>query len=68
MSKGEQVIGSFNPSSDSAVDEIKGAAIKLINVIDGAIGDGRRKTATINQVEQAQMMAVKELFQPCELS
>lgn len=58
----EKVIGSFNPSDSDVVTNIKTSAKALIEDIDQACPDGRRKTVAITQVEQAAMMAVKSLF------
>ena len=63
-SKGESIIGDFNPSDHPSVVSIKMTAANLINVIDDEIPDGRRKTQAFNNIEQAQMLAIKELFQP----
>ena len=59
----DQVIGSFNPSENEAVDRIKMAARELVDAIDGFCPDGRRKDSAVTQIELAQMIAVKSLFQ-----
>ena len=63
MSKGEQIIGG-NPSGSLAVDQIKRSSIQLIDIIDESIPDSRRKAEAISKIEIAQMLAVRELFQP----
>lgn len=62
MSKGEEVIGSFNPNGNPDVEAIKKKSIELINLIEELGKDPRRKAIAITGVEQAQMMAVKSLF------
>lgn len=62
MSKGEEIIGTFNPNGNPDVEAIKSKAIELINLIDELGKDPRRKAAAITDVEKAQMMAVKSLF------
>lgn len=62
MSKGEQIIGKFNLSSDEDVDLIKSKAIELINLIEDKGKDPRRKAAAITQIEFGVMMGVKSLF------
>ena len=58
----EYYIGSFNPSDDPAVTEIKDAAKQLIHLIQAHCPVGRRASAACTGVEQAQMIAVKSLF------
>ena len=62
MSKGEQIIGTFNPSSEQDVDLIKQKAIELVNLIEEKGKDQRRKAAAITQIELGVMMGVKSLF------
>lgn len=62
MTKGEEIIGSFNPSGEAPVDEIKSKAIELVNAIEELGKDPRRKAAAITQIELGVMMAVKSLF------
>lgn len=62
MTKGEQIIGTFNPSSEQDVDLIKQKAIELVNLIEEKGKDPRRKAAAITQIEFGVMMAVKSLF------
>lgn len=58
----EYYIGSFNPSDDPAVTEIKDAAKNLIKMIQTHCPVGRRASAACTGIEQAQMIAVKSLF------
>lgn len=62
LSKGEQIIGTFNPSSEQDVDLIKQKAIELVNLIEEKGKDPRRKAAAITQIELGVMMGVKSLF------
>ena len=62
MSKGEQIIGTFNAESRSDVDKIKEKAIELVNLIEELGKDPRRKAAAITDIEKGVMMAVKSLF------
>ena len=62
MTKGEEIIGKFNPSSNESVDKIKQKATELVDLIEELGKDPRRKAAAITDVEKAQMMAVKSLF------
>jgi len=62
MTKGEQIIGKFNPSSEEGVDLIKQKAIELVNLIEENGKDPRRKAAAITQIEFGVMMGVKSLF------
>lgn len=62
--KGEDIIGRFNPGNLQAVDEIKLCAIDMINVIEAnREADPRRKAKSYTDIETAQMFAVKSLFQ-----
>jgi len=61
-SKGAQVIGQFNPSGNTQVEEIKLRAAQLINCINAFGKDPRRVATAITDIEKAQMMAVKSLF------
>lgn len=62
--KGEEIIGRFNPGNLQAVDEIKLCAIDMINVIEAnKEADPRRKAKAYTDIETAQMFAVKSLFQ-----
>jgi hypothetical protein len=62
MTKGEEIIGKFNSENRTDVDNIKGKAIELINLIDALGKDSRRKSTAITDIEKATMMAVKSLF------
>lgn len=62
MSKGLELIGSFNSEGRGDVDEIKELSSKLIDLIDQACPDGRRKSIALTNIETAQMFAVKSLF------
>lgn len=61
LTKGEEIIGRFNPSNDECIDEIKLEAITLINTIDSYKGNPRRVSTSITDIEKATMMAVKSL-------
>lgn len=58
----EYFIGSFNPSDDPAVTEIKEAAKNFITIIQAHCPPGRRVSAACTCIENAGMMAVKSLF------
>ena len=60
--RGEELIGNFNPNEDPRVEEIKNRATQLINCIDAFGNDPRRKSIAITEIESAQMFAVKSLF------
>lgn len=62
MTKGEQIIGSFNASGEAAVDKIKAKAIELIDLIEVEGKDPRRKSMAISEIEKGTMLAVKSLF------
>lgn len=62
MTKGEEIIGTFNTSGSEAVDAIKQKATELINLIDEHGKDPRRKATAITNIEQGTMWAVKSLF------
>lgn len=62
QTKGEQIIGTFNPSGDDAINLIKTKAAELINLIEDAGRCPRRKAAAITDIEKGAMMAVKSLF------
>lgn len=62
LSKGEQIIDTFNPSGNKDVETIKLSAIELINNIEKLGLDPRRKAAAITQIELGVMMGVKSLF------
>lgn len=62
MSKGLQVVGTFNPNNEDAVTRIKQKAVELIDLIEELGKCPRRKSIAITDVEKAQMMAVKSLF------
>lgn len=61
-SKGEQIIGVFNPNDRADVYEIKSKAIELVNLIEEYGKDPRRKAAAITDIEKGTMMAIKSLF------
>lgn len=66
---GEKAVGlSFNPSGDSAVDEIKGLYAKIIDKMADLRADaghspdqGRLASIAITEAQSAQMWAVKAL-------
>lgn len=62
MSKGKEIIGTFNVSNKGEVDLIKEKASELVNLIDKYGKDPRRKAIAITNVEQGTMMAVKSIF------
>lgn len=62
VSKGEQIIGTFNSENRNDVDLIKEKAIELVNLIEDKGKDPRRKAAAITQIELGVMMGVKSLF------
>lgn len=62
QTKGEQIIGRFNASGKSEVDEIKLEAITLINSIDAVAKDQRRASIAYTEIEKGVMMAIKSLF------
>ena len=62
MSKGKEVIGTFNVSDKSEVDLIKEKASELIDLIDKYGVEERRKNLAIDHIEAGTMFAVKSLF------
>lgn len=62
MTKGEEIIGTFNSESRSEVDQIKGKAIELVNLVEELGKNPRRKATAITDIEKGVMMAVKSLF------
>lgn len=62
LSKGEQIIGKFNPSGSPEVEAIKTSAIELINKIEKLGKDPRRKAIAFTEIETGVMFAVKSLF------
>lgn len=69
MTEGEYRVGkSFNPSGDSAVDNIKAKAaafIDLLHPLATARGPGAREAAiAMTEIESAAMWAVKAVTKP----
>lgn len=62
MSRGKEVIGTFNVSDKSEVDIIKEKAAELVDLIDKYGVDARRKNLAISHIETGAMFAVKSLF------
>ncbi|MGL5262082.1 MAG: DUF7681 family protein [Bacteroides sp.] len=62
MSRGLEVVGTFNVSNKNEVDLIKEKAIELIDLIVEYGNSPRRNEVAINLIEQAQMMGVKSIF------
>ena len=62
MSKGVEVIGSFNSSTKVEVDLIKEKAIELVDLIEKHGVDGHRKDNSIDYIEVGVMLAIKSLF------
>lgn len=62
MSKGTEIIGTFNNENRSDVDEIKAKASELVDLIEALGKDPRRKATAITDIEKGTMMAVKSLF------
>lgn len=62
MSKGEEIIGTFNVNENPDVRTIKESAIELINKIEVLGKDPRRKATAYTEIEKGVMMAVKSLF------
>ena len=62
MTRGQEIIGTFNVSSKNEVDLIKRKAAELIDLIEVYGKCPRRKAIAITGIEQAQMMAVKSIF------
>lgn len=63
MTKGQEIIGTFNPNEEESVNQIKSKATDLIDLIDSlVVNDPRRKATAITHIETAQMFAVKGLF------
>lgn len=60
-SKGEEIIGLFGTDNDDVM-RLKFSAINFIDTVDTLVNDPRRKAIAITSIEQAQMMAVKGLF------
>ncbi|PWE50072.1 hypothetical protein DEM26_08970 [Thioclava sp. NG1] len=74
QSKGQYRVGiSFNPSSDTAVDRIKGLAAELIDLVEQIPSDretaqgneaGRLKALAQSAIEEGAMWAVKAQTKP----
>lgn len=62
MSKGIEIIGTFNSENLTAVDRIKQKAIDLVDLIEYLGIDSRRKSMAISNIEIGTMLAVKSLF------
>lgn len=62
MSKGKEIIGTFNVSSKSEVDLIKEKASELVDLINKYGKDERRKQLAIDRIEFGTMMGVKSIF------
>lgn len=62
LTKGEELIGNFNPNDNPKVAEIKNRATQLINCIDAFGLEPRRKSIAFTEIEKGQMFAVKSLF------
>lgn len=62
MTKGEEIIGKFNPNSVESVDLIKQKAIELVNIIEEVGKCPRRKATSYTDIEKGTMMAVKSLY------
>lgn len=62
MTKGTEIIGTFNNENRSDVDRIKEKASELVDLIEDLGKDPRRKAAAITDIEKGTMMAVKSLF------
>lgn len=60
--KGEEIIGNFNPGFNDNVAELKLQATSLINFIEKEGKDPRRKAKSYTDIEQGLMFAVKSLF------
>lgn len=62
ITKGEEIIGNFNPSNVQAVDEIKLEAITLINTAQSHSKEPRRFAKGCTDIETGTMFFVKSLF------
>lgn len=60
--RGELIIGTFNASSEEAVNNIKQKAIELVDLIEEQGKCPRRKAIAITQIELGVMMGIKSLF------
>jgi hypothetical protein len=67
MTKGQQIVGGFNPTGNPDVDAIKVKAAELIDLIDQAtpasvLYGTRAQDRAIDMVEEAAMLAVKAVM------
>lgn len=62
ITKGEEIIGTFNPNENPDVKTIKQSATELINKIEALGKDPRRKAIAYTQIELGTMAAIKSLF------
>lgn len=63
MSKGKEIIGTFNAEGKEAIDQIKQKAAELVNLIEAAVeNDPRRKALAITHIETGVMFGVKGMF------
>lgn len=62
MSKGVEIIGTFNSDNSNHIDEIKKKAAELIDLIDTHSKCKRRAAIAFTGIEQATMMGVKSTF------
>lgn len=62
LTKGEEIIGSFNPSGNDIAEETKLLSIALINFVETVGKCPRRKAKAITDIETGTMFAVKSIF------
>lgn len=61
-SKGEKIIGSFNPSGNPQIEKLKQDFANLIDQVDALEGNGRCKSVSITHIQTAKFFAVDSLF------
>lgn len=67
MSKGQKIIGTFNPSGNPEVDAIKEKAAELIDLIHSSspatiLYGFPAKDRAVNKIEEGTMLAVKSIM------
>lgn len=63
MSKGKEIIGTFNNTGNEVIDQIKQKSAELIDLIESNVTeDPRRKALAITHIETAVMFGIKGLY------
>ena len=64
MTKGTEIIGTFNNEGKQPVDEIKIMAAAFIDMVHAHGQNGRHNAIATTHIETAAMFAVKSIFTP----